>query len=108
MPGHRYRSEARHRADLRTPPGRYRSVIDMTTTARTTNQAQAVSDEDRRIFERLLDLEAQTQITKNVAGFIVGDGHAVQKREQARLFREVAALTPAQAAAFGRYRLAAR
>jgi hypothetical protein len=70
--------------------------------------APQVGAADRATFDRILDLEHQAQITKNVAGFIVGDGHAAQKREQAKLFAALAALTPAQAAAFGAYRKARR
>lgn len=65
----------------------------------------ALTAEQAARFDALLDLERQTQVTKNVAGFIVGDGVAAQRRGQARLFAAIAALTPAEAAAFGRYRL---
>ena len=59
-------------------------------------------------FERLLDLEHQTQVTKNVAGFIVGDGKAALERVQGKLFAELAKLTPVEQAAFGEYRKAHR
>lgn len=65
----------------------------------------AVSAADVALYERLLDLEHAARVTRACEGLRVGGGNVRDYRDQDRLYAATAALTPAQAAAYGAYRL---